>query len=153
MSAICVFTPVVVQLAWPAMSALAVSALTSLGYAVSQEGRASAAADCASRQVELTVERSQGFEDTLGEEEELAFEREGLSLAFRRSADGRLRVCARGEGKSEGELRAAGSEALGRFLQAYACRKVAAELTRRGYSLEEESLPDGSIRLKAKRWS
>lgn len=36
---------------------------------------------------------------------------------------------------------------LGRFLQAYAVEKARAEARRRGHSLTEQALPDGSIRL------
>lgn len=36
---------------------------------------------------------------------------------------------------------------LGRFLQVYAVEKACAEARRRGHSVREQALPDGSIRL------
>ena len=42
-----------------------------------------------------------------------------------------------------------GEEAeLHRFVQAYAVEKATLEATRQGYSVQEQSLPDGSIRLQ-----
>lgn len=153
MSALCVFTPIVVSMAWPAVSALAAAALASLGYAAAQDSAAKSSTREGSGEVELTVERSQGFENTLGEEESLTLRRGDLTLRFRKGADGRLKLCVSGEGLAESELAAAGKEAMDRFLQEYSRRKIAAELRKRGFSLEEERLDDGTIRLKAKRWA
>jgi hypothetical protein len=124
-----------------------------LGYAASRDSAAKASTQEAAGEVELTVERSQGFENTLGEEETLALRRGELTLRFRKGADGRLKLCVSGKGLADSELSAAGKEAMDRFLQEYSRQKIAAELKKRGFSLEEERLEDGTIRLKAKRWA
>lgn len=151
MSVVAVFTPMVVQAAWPVVSALAVSALGSLGYAVVR-GKTSVSDDTkAEAKVELPVKQSQGFEQTLGEEEELSLQRQDIKLTFKKGADGKLKVCVTGR-KDDAELAAAGREALDKFMQAYAHQKIAAELKKRGFTLEEERLEDGTIRLKARKY-
>lgn len=149
MSATCVFTPVVVEMAWPALSALLVSSLGTIGYQAVAEGVRGK--NEAERSVDIEVPSSSEFAETLGEEEETSFEREGLRLSFKKALDGRLKACASGSGTDD-ELRRAGREAVDAFLQAYVRERVSAELKKRGYALEEERLEDGSIRLKARRW-
>ncbi|MEK7859442.1 MAG: DUF1257 domain-containing protein [Elusimicrobiota bacterium] len=151
MSATCVFTPVVVDMAWPVLSATIASAMTALGYQVA----ASAAVEetvAAANTVELTVQQSQGFEESLGDQETLTVKKNALTLVFRKGADGRLKICATGEGLSDSELSAAGTEAMNAFLQSYVREKVAGELKKRGFALTEEKLSDGTIRLQAKKW-
>lgn len=155
MSVVAVFTPMVVNVAWPVVSAMAVSALTSMGYAVVRS-KSSVADDAdvdtkAASKVEMPVKQSQGFEETLGEEEELVLQRQDITLAFKKGADGKLKVCVSGK-KDEAELQAAGKEAVDKFMQAYAHKKIADELKKRGFSLAEERLEDGTIRLKAKKY-
>ena len=149
----CVFTPVVVDLAWPVVSATIAAAVTSLGYQVVSahvvEEETTAQAQSAST-VELTVKQSQGFEESLGEQEQLAVQKGAITLVFRKGADGRLKICATGTGLSDEELKAAGTEAMNAFLQVYVRDKVTAELGKRGFKLQEERLADGSIRLRAK---
>lgn len=148
MSAYCVFTPVIVDMAWPVLSSAIASAMVNLGYEVVSTANMTQEA---SSTVELDVKQSQGFEQTLGELEELAVRKGSLSLVFRKGADGRLKICASGRGLSDDELKAAGTEALNGFLQAYVREKVTSELKKRGFKLEEEKLSDGTIRLQAKR--
>lgn len=148
MSAYCVFTPVIVDMAWPVLSSAIASAMVNLGYEVVSTANMPQEA---SSTVELDVKQSQGFERTLGELEELAVRKDSLSLVFRKGADGRLKICARGMGLSDDELKAAGTEALNGFLQAYVREKVMSELKKRGFKLDEEKLSDGTIRLQAKR--
>lgn len=151
MSAICVFTPVVVEAAWPVVTGLITTALTSLGYAAVKARTDTAETESAvDREVDLTVDQSHGFEQTLGEEEEFKLQRGGVTLTFKKGADARLHVCAAGATQSEDELRAAGALALNRFMQVYARQKIVAELKKRGFSLTEETLRDGTVRLKAK---
>jgi hypothetical protein len=150
MSAICLFTPVIVETAWPVVATMLTSALGSLGYAVVQGADATVAA-AESAAVELDVPQAGELEQSLGEEEVLTLRREDITLTLRKGADGRLKVCASGAGVGEERLKAAGQEALGRFLQEYSRSRVAAELKKRGFVVTEETLPDGSIRLQAKR--
>lgn len=149
MSAICLFTPVVAGAAWPVVASAISSAMVALGYAVVEEDAVTVQG---THEVQICVERSQGFEQALGEEEELRFERKGIVLALRKGADGRLRVCASGQGQSEEELARAGKEAMDRFLQEFVRKRVELELKKRGFALAEETLPDGTIRLRAKKF-
>ena len=148
MSAYCVFTPVIVDMAWPVLSSAIASAMVNLGYEVVLSADMTQEATNA---VELDVKQSQGFEQTLGEMEELTLQKNSLTLVFRKGADGRLKICASGKGLSDDELKAAGTEALNGFLQAYVREKVTSELTKRGFELQEEKLSDGTIRLQAKK--
>ena len=158
MSAICVFTPVVVELAWPVLASAVASALASAGYQVVQsKGKASTSsaakvAEPLADRVELEVPQGRDFAEGLGEEEALTLQKDGVELTFRKAVDGRLKVCVRAPGLSEAELSALGQKAVGAFLQSYVRQKVSTELKKRGYSLDEETLADGTVRLKAKRW-
>ncbi|MBI4422741.1 MAG: hypothetical protein HY554_03380 [Elusimicrobia bacterium] len=162
MSAICVFTPIVVELAWPSLAAAIAASLSAAGYrailtdAGSQEkGRASQEQACR-RAVDRTVEFEAGqaseMAEGMGEEEQLLFEKDGLSFAFRRSNEGKLKVCVTGPSFSDAELEAAGTRALNVFLQDHVRSRVTQELKKRGFSLEEERLSDGTVRLKARRF-
>lgn len=150
MSVTCVFTPVVVDMAWPVLSATIASAMTAMGYQVVSSAVQDEVA--ASNTVELTVKQSQGFEESLGDQETLTVSKNALKLVFRKGADGRLKICATGDGLSDEELTAAGTEAMNAFLQSYVREKVAGELKKRGFALQEEKLSDGTIRLQAKKW-
>ncbi|MBI5244083.1 MAG: hypothetical protein HY922_10480 [Elusimicrobia bacterium] len=151
MSAVCVFTPVVMEMAWPLVSSIAASALVSLGYQVVQQEAAQEEQEAGSS-VDLEVSQSHGFEETLGEEEKLVVQKGEVTLTMKKGAEGKLHICAAGKGISEAELKAAGTEAMNRFLQAYVRKKVGDELKKRGFAFEEETLPGGAIRLRAKKW-
>ena len=151
MSCVCVFTPVVVEMAWPVLATALTASLASLGYHVSQEAETRQKEAQAQAKVELELKQTHKFEEGLGEDEELSVEKDGLTLTFKKSADGRLRVCAAGA-LDEERLRAAGAEAMNKFLQVYVHQKVTAELAKRGFKVEEETLDDGTIRLKARNW-
>ena len=145
----CAFVPVVVDMAWPALSSAIASAMANLGYQVALNQNA---ADTTLAAIELDVGNSQGFEASLGESEELMVNKGAVSLAFRRGADGRLKVRASGLGMGAEELKAAAAAAVNGFLQAYVRQRVSSELRKQGFSIREEKLADGSIRLLAKKW-
>jgi len=151
MSACCVFTPVVVDMAWPILSSVIASAVTSLGYEMAV-GRTEEKTSTTNR-IELTVKQSRGFEESLGEQEELTVQRGMVRLTFRKGADGKLKICASGQDLSDEELKAAGTEAMNGVLQAYVREKVTTELKRKGFAVQEEKLPDGTIRLQVKNWA
>lgn len=158
MSAICVFTPMVVELAWPTLAAAITASLSAAGYRAHATRDRNASTDTVSKEhaSERTLEfdsvSGQGLAEGMGEEEQLVFQKDGLTLNFRRAPDGRLRVCVSGAGRSDAELEAAGKAAMNAFLQDYVRRRVTAELKKRGYALEEERLPDGAVRLLARKY-
>ena len=156
MSAVCIFTPMVVELAWPALAQAIGASLAAAGYRA-VAGRANADAKArrvsdgkAERAVEFDTDRAAEVSEGLGVDEELRLEKDGLSFTFRRSPEGRLRVCVTGREASESALEAAAKTAMNAFLQDYVRTKVSAELTKRGYAIEEERLADGTVRLKAR---
>ncbi|MBI4349583.1 MAG: hypothetical protein HY553_22295 [Elusimicrobia bacterium] len=157
MSAICVFTPMVVELAWPALAAALTASLTAAGYRAHSTRERNGSKERVSKEhvPERTLEfdsvHGEGLAEGMGEEEQLVFQKDGLALNLRRAPDGRLRVCVTGPGRSDAELEAAGRAAMNAFLQDYVRQRVTAELKKRGYSLEEERLPDGTVRLKARK--
>ena len=157
MSAVCVFTPMLVELAWPMVAAALSTALTSLGYDAVAAAKAStlgtATSGQAQRTVDLAVKQSGSFEESLGEEETLTLQRDDVTLSFSKGADGRLKAQACSSTRSDAELKALGTEALDKFMQAYVRQKIVAELKKKGYTLEEEKLPDGTVHLKARKWA
>ncbi len=150
MSAMCVFTPVIVEVAWPVVSALATAALTGAGYKV--VGEAANVQTLNEHRVELEVKQNGEFNKSVGEGGEVVLRKGKITLTFKKGADGRLKVCASAAGMSEAELKKVGQDAMNAFLQAYVRERVAVELKKRGFKLEEQRLSDGSIRLKAKKW-
>ncbi|HTE19469.1 MAG TPA: DUF1257 domain-containing protein, partial [Armatimonadota bacterium] len=104
--------------------------------------------------VSLVMEESQVMADSLARGEAFAVEREGLHATFSRDGRGRCIVHVSGEGRSNGELEAAGRELMDRVRQQFAYARVMEELETRGFDVVQEQVEaEGSIRIRVKRWS
>ena len=149
----CVFTPVIIDQAWPVLSSILATVMVSAGYAAATQTIAEVVETAqASRTVALEIPQALGFEENLGDAEELSFSKGSLTLTLRKPARGGLALRASSTELSEHDLAHAAEDALHRFLQEYVRQRVAAELEKRGFSIKEERLPDGGIKTVAKSY-
>ena len=148
MGATLVLAPVVIA-SFPVVTAVAASALASLGYAAAR-GRKKQAEP---KGVTLEMEGARAIQEGVREEGQLVFERMDLTLRIEESAGGGYQVRVSGAGRTEEELRKAGQEAIDRITQQYAYHRLVTELKQRRFEVVEEGVQeDRSIRLRVRQW-
>jgi hypothetical protein len=153
MSVLFIVTPVVANMAWPLLASVIAGSLTTTGYNMVKNAQSLDTYTETQNGVDLDLKNSEDLNETMGEEEKLVMERDGITLTFSKGADNRCKVHVSGPGKSKEELTRAGQEASNKIVQAYAYNKVMAEAKKRGMQLIEEKSDDGRIRLKFRKWS
>ena len=155
MGAVCILTPIVIA-AWPAFSAAVVSAATSLGYLVVDEGikqSRAAAGSSSSNRVDLEITQSELVTGQLGRDQHLSVTRDGVTVTFSRDARGKASLCVSGGGLSQENLRALGEELSGQVVQRYVYQKLMDEMRARGFVVvEEETDEQRAIHLKVRHW-
>lgn len=156
MSAIAILAPVVIT-AWPAFGAAVVAAAASMGYVVSEEAvtqvMGGRSAVSASRQVSLEIPRSEVVTDGLGRDQRIAVTRDGVTVEFSRDARGKASLCVKGEGRTEAELQALGTELSQRVVQQYVYKRVMDEMQRRQFHVVEEEVDQNqAIHLRIRHW-
>jgi hypothetical protein len=151
MSCVVVLTPVVIA-AWPVLAAAIAAAATGAGFRVVRKQEAARPA-APKTSVALEVEGAEVVAEGLRVEQEMAVEKEGVRVVFRRDARGRLETCVEGHGRSKDELRAIGEDLAGRVVQQVVYRRLKEEMAARGFAtLAEEEGPDAAIRLHVRRY-
>jgi hypothetical protein len=152
MSVVCLITPVVIA-AWPAFSAAVAAAATSLGYTVVEAGSAVQTSKTKLPSVQLDIANSEVVTDTLGRDQRIAVQRDGVTVTFERDVRGRATLCVTGPGRSDAQLRALGEELSRAVVQSYVYQRIKDEMRRREFVIvEEETTDDRSIRLKVRHW-
>jgi len=155
MSCVCILTPVVIA-AWPAFSAAVISAATSLGYTIADEGskqHQEATVNTSERGVQLEIEQSEIVTNQLGRDQRIKVMRGGVTVTFERDARGKASLCVTGPGHSEEELHAIGEELSQRVVQKYVHRRLLDEMQARGFNVVEEEVDENNaIRLKVRHW-
>ena len=155
MSAVIILAPVVVTTAWPVISAAAITVMASLGYATVSTVVDSAIENQADsvNTVELDVENCQELGEKLGREEELVFEKEDITVTFKRDIRGRLQVCVSGDNIAKTELRELGQELANKVVQQYTYTRVIDELQNTEMSIiDQEVDEDETIKIKLRAW-
>lgn len=150
MSAICLFIPVMAEVSMPVIASLATSALTAAGYRILE--KKGTAADAAMHTVELSLKHGGEIAGQVGEGDTLCFAKKDIQITLAKDPEGRLAVRASAPGMSEADLKQAGQAALDAIVQAYVQQKLTAALKQKGFKIEQKFMPDGSIRLMAKKW-
>lgn len=152
MSVVCILTPVVVA-GWPAFSAAVTAAATALGYSVVEGATALQAARGKESAVQLDIPNSEVVTGTLGRDQRITVQRQGVTVTFARDARGRASLCVTGAGRPDAELRALGEELSHAVVQRYVYQRIMDEMKRREFVVvEEETTADRSIRLKVRHW-
>jgi hypothetical protein len=153
MSVFFLVTPVLAGMAWPVLSAAITTTLGAAGYNLVRSRMNLDQNLGGLDSVEMDLKNSEGLSDTLGEEEKLVLERDGVTLTFRKGEGGCCKLHVSGRGKTHEELARAGQEASNKIVQAYAYSKVMAEAKKRGLKVVEEQNEDGKIRLRFRKWN
>ena len=151
MSVVCILAPVVVA-GWPVFSAAVAAAATSLGYTVVESGAAKAIGKT-KRKVALEIANSEVVTGSLGRDQQIVVQRDGVTVIFSRDERGRAALCVTGEGFSDEQLRAYGEELSRAVVQNYVYARVKEEMRKREFVVvEEETNEDRSIRIKVRHW-
>ena len=153
MGSVCIAAPVVIA-GWPAFSAAAVSAASSLGYQVASELNMNARATVApgqSNAVRLESERSEAGAHPPGREQRLAVTRGGVAVTFSLNARGQASLCVTGNDESDEALRALGEELRQRVVQRYVYQKLTDEMRAHGFVVAAEEVGrNRAIHLKVR---
>jgi len=157
MSVCFVVVPVVVG-AWPAISAAVVAAGAAMGYQTVRklenrlEGSLDAIGNPHLHSIEMTMPNSQVVADTLMRGESFTMERQGVQATFRVDGRGACQVHLSGEGMTDQQLQAAGTELMDRVRQQYAYAKVMQEMEERGFQVVAQDVEENnSIRIRVRR--
>ncbi|HYG21583.1 MAG TPA: hypothetical protein VEH04_02290 [Verrucomicrobiae bacterium] len=155
MSCVCILTPVVIA-AWPAFSAAVVTAATSLGFVVIDEGiREHQTAEVTESEstIQLEIEQSEIVTSQLGRDQRIKVTRNGVTVVFARDTRGKASICVSGPGYTDDELRAIGEELSQRVVQKYIHQRLMDEIRSRNFHVVEEEVDENqAIRLKVRHW-
>lgn len=153
MSTVLVVTPILVT-SWPLITAAVSAGVASLGFTVAQEAvsQASSLSSGIPRE-EIEIEDSEIMEDTVGTDQSIVVERDGVRATFSRDARGTLRLCMEGHGLSKSELRKLGEDLLGRVTQQYAYHRIVTEMKNRNMTIVDEQMTeDQSVKIRVRNW-
>jgi hypothetical protein len=151
MSTILVLTPLIIS-SWPMISAAVVAAVGTMGFTTVQtvaHGGVGVANNAKTETAEIDVEDSEILASSVGADEEIVVEKEGLRAVFSRDARGALRVCVEGKGHSKAELRRIGQELIDRVTQQYVYHRIVSELKDRHMTIvDEEVKEDRTVKIR-----
>jgi hypothetical protein len=152
MSTVLVVTPILIT-SWPAITAAVSAAVTTMGFTVAQDAVAQASQGSAMSREEIEIEDSEILEGTVGTDQKIVVERDGVRATFSRDARGGLRLCMEGHGMSKSQLRELGDQLLGRVTQQYAYHKIVSELKNRNMTIVDEEVTDEkSVKIRVRNW-
>ncbi len=150
MSAIVVLTPVLTA-AWPTISAAALGAASTLGFAAGSKRKQAtrARSEC----VDVDVPGSREIAGGLSAGEEMSFSKGDLMVVFSRDARGRCGVRVQGEGRAPAELERVGREFAESVVQQYAYHRLVEELGTQGFEvIGQEVGEDRTIHVQVRRY-
>jgi len=157
MSAIIILTPIVIA-SWPAIAAAVAGAASAIGLAARQAVKDSVKdlerqkAETV-QQVELELADSSVLSKNLAGEKEIVLTKGGIELRVSSDERGRCRVCAKGKGHSQQELKQLAEQFTQKMTQCFIYNRVASELKNKGFQVvNEEVMKDDAIRIHVRRW-
>lgn len=105
------------------------------------------------RNLELEINNSEVLAESIGDEKELQFTKEKVTITFRKDERRRLSICVSGVTKTEEELRQLGDQFAQSLVQQFVYQKIKRELQRRKFNVaQEETTPENVIRLTVRHW-
>jgi hypothetical protein len=146
---------------WPALWPIATAAAAGLGYKVSSKpkgifrGATSNKLDQLRRvSVPLDKDLAEVVAEEMGREERIQFEKDDMTLVFRKDARGKFFVEVAGPAeKTTLDLRIRAEEFAVEVVRKFAYHKLAEQLQRSGSTIYEEKVEeDGRITMKGRRW-
>jgi hypothetical protein len=155
MSAIIILTPVVIA-SWPAITAAVAGAASAVGLMVREAVKESAKEEVkekAEQQVEVELADSEVLAKDLAREKEIVLTKGDIELRVSRDERGRCKVCAKGKGHSQQELKQMTEQFVQKMTQCFIYNRVASELKNKGFQMvNEEVMKDETIRIHVRRW-
>ena len=157
MSAIIILTPIIIA-SWPAITAAVAGAASAIGLAARQAVKDSVkdlerqkAEEV--QQVEVELADSSVLSKNLAGEKEIVLTKGGIELRVSSDERGRCRVCAKGKGHSQQELKQLAEQFTQKMTQCFIYNRVASELKNKGFQVvNEEVMKDDAIRIHVRRW-
>ena len=157
MSAIIILTPIVIA-SWPAIAAAVAGAASAIGLAARQAVKDSVKdlerqkAETV-QQVELELADSSVLSKNLAGEKEIVLTKGDIELRVSSDERGRCRVCAKGKGHSQQELKQLAEQFTQKMTQCFIYNRVTSELKTKGFQVvNEEVMKDDAIRIHVRRW-
>lgn len=156
MSGVIVIMPIVAAAAWPAVVTAASTVMLAMGFAaINNEMQVQQELGVITElnKVELKLSNSEEVGQSVGRDQSLEFERDGLKVKFTRDVRGRLTVCVEGD-LPKAELEELGYEYAGKVIQQFAYDRIIASMGQKsGVSLVEQSVDeDETIRIKLRSY-
>ncbi len=147
MSAVIVLTPILIS-AWPMLAAAVTSAAVSAGFRMEKAAKETPKLTT----VDLTMENMGVVAETLGRDQEVSVERDGVRVTFSRDMQGHFQTRVAGNLAKE-QLEQIGHDLAGRVIQQYVYRRISAELANQGFeTLEEDQAENQTIHLHVRRY-
>jgi hypothetical protein len=154
MSTVLILAPVIVS-SWPAISAAAAGAAAALGFTARhavQEMRQQEKAETV-ESVELELAGSEVLAQSLATDQKIVLTKGAVQIVVERDARGQCKVCASGKGVSKKQLQETAEQFTQKLTQCFIYDKVVRELKSKSFQVvNEEVMPDQSIRIHVRRW-
>jgi hypothetical protein len=157
MSAIIILTPIIIG-GWPAISAAAAGAASAIGLLLGQSVKDKVKDELRQKamnvqKVEIELADSEVLAKDLAREKEIVLTKGDIEIRVSRDERGHCKVCAKGAGHSEAELKELAEEFVQKMTQCFIYNRVASELKNKGFQVvNEEVMKDQTIRLNVRRW-
>jgi acetyl-CoA carboxylase carboxyltransferase component len=153
MSAIIILTPVIIA-SWPAITAAVAGAATAVGLMVRNTQKTAENLNSqVEQQVEMEIANSEVLTKDLALEKEIVLVKGDIEIRVSRDVRGRCKVCAKGKGHSEQELKEIAEQFVQKMTQCFIYNRVASELKNKGFQMvNEEVMKDETIRLHVRKW-
>ncbi|MFB3895369.1 MAG: DUF1257 domain-containing protein [bacterium] len=154
MSVVMVIAPLVTA-SWPIISTAVCSAATSCGFTMLKQGFDDRPQAIATEEtVEMELDNSEVFKESLKNEKKLEFKKDDLTLTFYADEHGKYMLRIKGDRKTKAQLQQIGKQMMNRFTQQFAYHKVVSELKKKGYAVAtEEMLENKTVRVVVRRFS
>jgi hypothetical protein len=157
MSAVIVLTPVIIA-AWPTITAAALGAASAVGLMVGQTVKeeiknAANQQVNAEQKVKIELSESEILTKGIAREKEIVLTKGDIELRVSRDQRGRCKVCAKGKGHSEQELKQLAEQFVQKMTQCFIYNRVVSEMKNKGFQMvNEEVMDDQTIRMHVRRW-
>ncbi|MHB1455457.1 MAG: DUF1257 domain-containing protein [Armatimonadota bacterium] len=152
MSVLFVVAPAVI-VSWPILCGAIAGTASLLGYKVLSAKKESFIEEEHDVSAEVELQGSEVIAEAMKRDSEFAITNGDVSAVFRRGIDGKCVVHVSGQGKTEEELSAIGTQIMGHVTQQYAYNKVVSELKTQGFTVTQEDVSaDQTIRLRVSKY-
>ncbi len=150
MSVVCIIVPIVVG-GWPVFSSLAAAAAAGLGFKLMKKAEVKAEKSKIN-EIEIVDEKSQIIEESMKPEEELVYTKGDITITLKKDVREKFTICVKGENRTNEELHKIGTQFLNKIKQQYAYQKIKSEMTKKGFTIVQETTAEGRIKILLRRF-